>query len=137
MKNRFLKTASLAVFSILGFGALVLSPTAAANNICDQCGNPNGPPDDVCAAYGCAGYENSNDLQGTIIGILNGIIGGLGIIAVIFIIIGGINYVTSTGDSGKVKKAKDTILYALIGLVICALSYAIVNWVIMNAIPQN
>jgi len=136
MKNRFLKTASLAVFSILGFGALVLSPTAAAKNICDQCGNPNGPPDEVCAAYGCAGYENSNDLQGTITGILNGIIGGLGIIAVIFIIIGGINYLTSAGDTGKLEKGKKTILYACIGLAICVLAFAIVNWVINTGLKD-
>ena len=41
---------------------------------------------------------------------------------------------TSTGDAGKVKKAKDTILYALIGLIICVLSFAIVNWTIKNVI---
>ena len=37
---------------------------------------------------------------------------------------------TSTGDAGKVKQAKDTILYAVIGLIICALAFAIVNWTI-------
>lgn len=62
--------------------------------------------------------------------ILNWIIGGLGIVAVVIIIIGGVGYMTSSGDAGKVKKAKDTILYGIIGLVICALAFAIVNWVI-------
>lgn len=37
---------------------------------------------------------------------------------------------TSTGDAGKIKKAKDTILYAVIGLVVCALAFIIVNWAI-------
>ena len=37
---------------------------------------------------------------------------------------------TSTGDPAKVKRAKDTILYACIGLIVCALAYAIVNWTI-------
>lgn len=64
--------------------------------------------------------------------ILNAIIGSLGIVAVIVIVIGGILYMTSSGDAGKVKKAKDTILYGIIGLVICALAYAIVNFVISN-----
>ena len=64
--------------------------------------------------------------------ILNAVIGSLGIVAVIVIVIGGILYMTSSGDAGKVKKAKDTILYGIIGLVICALAYAIVNFVISN-----
>ena len=63
-------------------------------------------------------------------GILNGVIGMLGLVAVVFIIIGGVNYMTSTGDPGKTKKAKDTILYACIGLIVCALSFAIVNFTI-------
>lgn len=66
--------------------------------------------------------------------ILNAIIGVLGIVAVIVIIIGGISYMTSAGDAGKVKKAKDTILYGVIGLIICALAFAIVNFVIGNII---
>jgi hypothetical protein len=48
---------------------------------------------------------------------------------VIFIIIGGIRYATSGGDSDKVKKAKDTLLYALIGLGISLLANVIVSLV--------
>ena len=72
--------------------------------------------------------------QSDIQGILNGIVGALGIVAVIVIIIGGIGYMTSNGDASKVKKAKDTILYGVIGLAIAALAFAIVNFVIMNII---
>ena len=70
--------------------------------------------------------------NGVLINIINGVIGSLGIVAVIVVVIGGILYMTSSGDSTKVKKAKDTILYGIIGLVICALAYAIVNFVISN-----
>ena len=76
------------------------------------------------------------DLEGNITNILNGIIAVLGLVAVVVIIIGGINYMTSSGDAGKVKKAKDTILYGVIGLVICVLAFAIVNFVIKNIIGQ-
>lgn len=76
------------------------------------------------------GLSGDNTLPDTIIGILNGIVGVLAVICVIVIVIGGVQYMTSSGDAGKVKKAKDTILYALIGLVICALAAAIVNFVI-------
>lgn len=74
------------------------------------------------------------DLSSSIIGVLNGIISILGIVAVVVIIIGGIGYMTSAGDAGKVKKAKDTILYGVIGLIIVVLSFAIVNFVISNVI---
>ena len=85
----------------------------------------NGKPDTVTdSAYGDAGFKP------TIINIINGVIGVLGLVCVIVIIIGGINYMTSGGDAGKVKKGKDTILYGIIGLIICVLSFAIVNFVI-------
>ena len=60
----------------------------------------------------------------------------VGIIAVIMLIIGGIKYVISGGDSKKVTDAKNTILYAIIGLIIAFLSYAIVNFVI-SALPNS
>ncbi len=54
----------------------------------------------------------------------------VGIAAVIVIIIGGIGYITSQGDTGKSVKARTTILYGIIGLAICLLAYAIVNLVL-------
>ncbi len=62
--------------------------------------------------------------------IINWIVGVVGLVAVVVIIIGGVTYMTSNGDPGKVKKAKDTILYGIIGLLVCALAFAIVNFVI-------
>ena len=76
--------------------------------------------------------DGSDDLIVNISTIINTVIAALGIVAVIVIILGGIQYMTSSGDAGKVKKAKDTILYGVIGLVICVLAYAIVNFVIIN-----
>ena len=63
---------------------------------------------------------------------INGIqwvIGIAGIVAAIFVVIGGISYITSTGDPGKLQKAKDTILYALIGLIIVALAELITSYI--------
>ena len=54
----------------------------------------------------------------------------LGSIAVLMVIIGGIKYTVSGGDSAGVQSAKNTILYALIGVIIAVLSFAIVNTVI-------
>ena len=75
---------------------------------------------------------NTNDLMGQANTIINVVIGVIGFVAVAFIIFGGIQYTTSAGDPGKVKKAKDTILYGIIGLVVSMLAYAIVNFVLAN-----
>ena len=74
--------------------------------------------------------DKQNTLLANINTIIDVIIGLMGIVAVVVMIIGGITYMTSSGDAGKVKKGKDTILYGVIGLVVCALAFAIVNWVI-------
>ena len=60
----------------------------------------------------------------------------VGIIAVIMLIIGGVKYVVSGGDAKKVTDAKNTVLYAIIGLVIAFLAFAIVNFVI-SALPSG
>lgn len=75
-----------------------------------------------------------SDLIENVKNILNGVIGVLGFGCVIVMIVGGVNYMTSAGDTSKVTKAKNTILYGLIGLVICVLAFAIVNFVITNII---
>jgi hypothetical protein len=54
----------------------------------------------------------------------------VGVIAVVMIIIGGVKYITSGGDAGNVTGAKNTILYAIIGLVVVALSQVIVQFVL-------
>ena len=80
--------------------------------------------------------NGNDDLQGNVIAILNAVIGVLSFVCVVVIIIGGVTYMTSSGDAGKVKKAKDTILYGVIGLIVCVLAFAIVNFVISNILGQ-
>ena len=81
--------------------------------------------------------QNDGDLITLITGIINGVIAILGIVCVVVMIIGGVNYMTSAGDASKVKKGKDTILYGLIGLVVCALAFALVNFVIDNILASK
>ena len=69
-------------------------------------------------------------IEYSVINILNSFIVIAGIVAVVFIIIGGVGYMTSAGDAGKIKKAKDTILYSVIGLIVVALAFAIVNFAV-------
>ncbi len=77
--------------------------------------------------------KNTSDTAQPIIKtVINSLVFLVGIVAVIMLIIGGIMYTVSSGDAGTVTKAKNTIMYALFGLIVAFLAYAIVNWVIKN-----
>ena len=75
------------------------------------------------------GEKNSASINKLITSIVNVLLMIVGVVAVIMIIIGGIKYVTSAGDAAATS-AKNTILYAVVGLVIAAFAYAIVNFVV-------
>ena len=57
----------------------------------------------------------------------------IGLVSVVMLLCGGLRYIISGGDNKKVTDAKNTVLYAIIGLIIAILAYAIVNFV-LNAI---
>ncbi len=59
----------------------------------------------------------------------------IGAISVLMLIYGGIRYIVSGGDSKNVTAAKNTILYAIVGIVVAILAYAIVNFVITSLTP--
>lgn len=63
----------------------------------------------------------------TVIDVLSIIVG---IVAVIMIIVGGLKYITSGGDSNSITSAKNTIMYAVVGLVIVILAQTIVKFVV-------
>lgn len=97
--------------------------------------------DEACAnapaeyrAQMCPGSGgNETKLQTTIGSVLTAVYGLVGIIAVIFVVIGGFKYTTSQGDPGRVQQAKNTIMYALIGLAVTLLAFAITQFV-LNAL---
>jgi type IV secretory pathway VirB2 component (pilin) len=74
------------------------------------------------------GAASSSNLQH----ILQIVIGTLAAVAVLIIVIAGLNFVTAGGDSQKVAKARGTIVYALVGLVIAISAEAIVTFVLGN-----
>ncbi len=53
----------------------------------------------------------------------------IGIVAVVFLIYGGVSYITANGDAGRLRKARDTILYAIIGLIVVAFAEIITGFV--------
>lgn len=64
--------------------------------------------------------------------IINILLTVIGLISVVMIIIGGIRYAVSGGDSNAVTGAKNTILYAIVGLAVAFVAYALVNWVLIG-----
>lgn len=80
------------------------------------------------AGGSCA--DKGAGLMGGFQTIANTLIFIVGAVSVLMVIIGALRYVLSNGDSAGLKSAKDTILYALIGVVIAMLSYALVAFVI-------
>lgn len=99
-----------------------------------------------CGASGAAGQEltkkdniadisaeSGSKLTNTIKRLLNILSAIVGIVAVVMILIGGFRYVTSGGKQENVTAAKNTIMYALIGLVIVAFAQVIVHFVLREA----
>ena len=125
MRNKYLKTIIITLIAVIGLSFFGSCPNTHADD--DLC-NSQDVPQTVKDAAGC--NQMKDQLPDTIAGILNAIIIVSGTVAVVFVLIGGVNYMTSSGDAGKLEKAKKTILYAVIGLAICALAFAIVNWTV-------
>ena len=125
-----LQSAIMTTMAVLGLVAVPLVP-AATTFAADS------PVDSIEEGLKGAGGSDANqdDLKKNIQTVVNVLLFILGAIAVIVIIIGGIRYTTSNGDPGQTKAAKDTILYAVVGLIVAILAYAIVSFV-LNAFKK-
>src|SRR5690606_31548371 len=120
MKRFKLLIATFAV-AVLGAFALVPATTVSAlDPLADVCGS--GGNSTICNNQN----ENAEDLIGTLVDVLLFIVGAL---AVIMIVVSGIFYIISGGDAGKVARAKNMLLYSIIGLVVAFIAFALVNWV--------
>lgn len=110
--------------------AMPAMASAAANiqdNLCGSVENLTVNSQGDCASTTGTGTDTINNIITTVINLFSMIVG---IIAVIMIIYGGLRYITSGGDSTKITSAKNTIIYALIGLVVVALAQFIVKFVL-------
>lgn len=126
-----LKTIIISLVALFGLGfGLASIPAYADADICTM----ENVSQSVRDASGCSDGK-VKPLPDVVIYIINIAIGLSSLVAVIFIIVGGFNYMTSTGESTKIEKAKKTIIHAVIGLIICILAFAIVNFTI-NAINK-
>ena len=102
--------------------ALAVSPTTSAADFTLRSGVDN--------AQGTGVDNVAKDPQDLVKNVVNIFLYAVGVLSVIMLIWGGIRYTTSAGDSNKVTSAKNTVLYAVVGLVVAILAWAIVNMVI-------
>ena len=134
--KRKIQTIFVSLVAALGIALSSLALPAGAVGIFGGCTGgvapsaPTGNPDAQTSANTLCGATAKDSAPDIIKNVINLILIVLGMVAVIMIIIGGIRYTTSNGDSSNVKAAKDTILYAVVGLVVAIMSYAIVNFVL-------
>jgi hypothetical protein len=95
-----------------------------------------GPAGGAACAKPASGATNLFGPNGIFITITNILLFIIGAVAVVMLIIGGIRYVVSAGDQNAVTSAKNTILYAIIGIVVAFLAYAAVNFVTAQLAPK-
>lgn len=110
--------ASLLVGSVL---VGVMAPAVGALDLWDQCNSNSDTA--VCKGKG-------DKVDNTVKNITSLLLWALGAVAVIMLVIGGFKYVTSNGDSNNIQQAKNTVLYAVIGLVVAILGQIIVTYVV-------
>ena len=124
--------ASLSVFGLLQF----VAPQANAqfDTAREQACAGLSTVDANGAANNCSATAGGSRVNSVLATGLNWLSIVAGVIAVVMMIIAGIKFLTSQGDPGAVNSARNTIIYAAVGIVIVALSQVIVNFVLNTAI---
>lgn len=128
-------------------GVTIITPTPTASPSPTPTGGTNAPDpatvetlNNICAGANldltsnCEQTQSGQDAEVRFTRLLRQVVNifstVVGVIAVIMIIIGGLRYITSGGDSSNVASAKNTILYVLVGLAVVAMSQIIVRFVV-------
>lgn len=125
MKRIFL---SLAILTVSLFTLSALTPSFAYATA----------QTDICSGVGGVDSKGSCTTSSglTVMGVVKTIVSVLsiviGIVAVFMVIISGFKYITSGGDSNGVSSAKNTLIYAIVGLIIVALAQFLVHFVLNN-----
>ena len=120
MKKIIKQLAAVAVVPVVGATIGLNSATAGAQ------------VDEINKGINAVGGSKSSatlQVDEIVLAVVNWLLFAVGVISVIMLIVGGIKYATSAGDSNKVTSAKNTIMYAIIGLAVAVLAFAIVGFV--------
>ena len=120
MKKTIKQLAAVAVVPVVGVAIGLNSATAGAQ------------VDEINKGIDAIGGSSSTatlQVDEIVLAVVNWLLFAVGVISVVMLIVGGIKYATSAGDSNKVTSAKNTIMYAIIGLAVAVLAFAIVGFV--------
>jgi hypothetical protein len=117
--------ASLLMIPMLALGVSAFNPTAVMAADCL-------PGDEICkgALVADPNGGGGDSLETILKNIINAALFVVGAASVVMMIYGGIRYTLSAGNATHVTAAKNTIMYALIGLIVAVLAFAIVNFVL-------
>ncbi len=130
MKNIFTRLILIAVLALLPAMTIVGTAIAAS----PSCGKDSSSKGQILQGVGATGSDCDDsgitEAAATVVNILSVVVG---IAAIIMIIYSGFRYITSAGDTGRVTSAKNTLIYALIGLVIAGLAQFLVHFVLNQA----
>lgn len=118
-----IKIAILTLGLIAGFGLVALPTTAGAASWFDDACKGDAADTAICD-------KKTDKAPDYLKIIINTLLYVLAAVSVVVIILAGIYYTTSGGDAALITRAKNTLLYAVIGLIVAIMAYAIVNFVI-------
>lgn len=127
---------ALLVVPVLALGFAFFTPVASsvgALGATDGANAAKGDDQTDCLVNNAGATCTDEPIFKTITNVLLFIIGA---VSVIMLIIGGIRYTLSGGDSAAVTSAKNTILYAVVGIIVALLAYAVVNFVLSSFATQ-
>ncbi|MCL2869195.1 pilin [Candidatus Saccharibacteria bacterium] len=124
---QLIKLALVVICSVFVFSTLLTPALSYAAKPADQINNGLNQAETGDATKSST---NRSSLQNTVGNLINAAIFIAGILAVIFIVYAGISYVVSAGDPAKIKTAQHILTYSIVGLLICILAFAIVNFVL-------
>jgi hypothetical protein len=119
----------LTLFGVLG---VLTAPAASAQLFNEVCNEPGASESSAC--QDASGEDPLTGDDGLIIRLVNIAAVAGGIVAVIIIIWGGFTYVTSGSDTNKINAARNTIIYAVIGLIVIVLAQTIVSFILTRII---
>lgn len=112
----------LAASLVLGV-ALIPRNASAEDQLCDDANIS----DELKEVAGC---NETGTLKKPVVAVVNAMLYIAGVLSVIMAIYAGVQMTLSTGNSGKVTKAKNILIYAIAGLAISILAYVIINFVV-------
>ncbi|NTW61730.1 hypothetical protein HGB24_03555 [Candidatus Saccharibacteria bacterium] len=116
----------------LALGSLLIVPSSNAYAAIDDLTIENGANN----AQGASQASNLFGDDGVFKNITNAALFIIGAVSVLMLIYGGIRYTISGGDSAAVTAAKNTIMYAIVGIIVALMAFAIVNWVLKALLPS-